>query len=62
MPMQNEMPTQPGARPPFRRFLAAALSGGLGVFAFAADTASATPTATTPSPAANVAPLDQPSD
>jgi hypothetical protein len=56
--MNKAMAPQPRKRPPLRRLLATALSGGLGVFAIAVDT---TPIATAAAPAqqSSVTPTDQ---
>jgi hypothetical protein len=57
--MNLEMAPQPRKRPPLRRLLATALSGGLGVFAIAVDAAPVVnPVA--PTQQASITPTDRP--
>jgi hypothetical protein len=61
--MESETSPAPRSRPPLRRFIAAALSGGLGVFGIAAaDTTAASQQGSAVPPPANVAPAERPSD
>lgn len=60
--MEPEVPPQPRSRPPLRRFIAAALSGGLGIFGIAVDASQAGTATGTATPPANVSPADPPSD
>jgi hypothetical protein len=59
-----ESTTPPQARPKLslRRLLAAALSGGLGVFGLAVETTPANASTAAPMPPATVASVDQPPD
>jgi hypothetical protein len=56
--MDKASAPQQRRRPPFRRLLAAALSGGLGVFAFAVDAPLVAKQAG-PTPPTNISSIDQ---
>jgi hypothetical protein len=56
------MPPDTRNKLPLRRFLAAALSGGLGVFGLAVDSSAATQSASPSAPPANVAAADPQGD
>jgi hypothetical protein len=60
--MEPELPPQPRGKPPLRRILAAALSGGLGVFGLAVDASQTNTAVGSAPPAANVSPVDPSSD
>jgi hypothetical protein len=60
--MAYEMPPDTRSKLPLRRFLAAALSGGLGVFGLAVDSSAATKSASPTAPPASVASADPQGD
>jgi hypothetical protein len=60
-PMEHETSPAPRKKTTVRHFLIAALSGGLGVFGVAADTATAQQAAAA-TPSASVVPLEQHAD